>query len=86
MTEMLAPPLTTIWQPAEDLGETAVFMLVRHVRDKAPLVRDTWACASGFGARLVGPSRPVEKFTLAGAPERFIPPRNPLSGSAGSPA
>ncbi len=24
MSEMLAPPLTTIWQPAEDLGRTAV--------------------------------------------------------------
>ena len=53
---MLAPPLTTIWQPAEALGETAVLMLVRHVRDKAPLVRDTWACAFGFEARLVSPS------------------------------
>ena len=41
MAEMLAPPLTTIWQPAEDLGRTAVSMLVRHVRDRAPLVRDT---------------------------------------------
>ena len=41
MAEMLAPPLTTIWQPAEDLGETAVSMLVRHLRDRAPLVRDT---------------------------------------------
>ena len=30
MAEMLAPPLTTIWQPAEDLGKAAVFMLVRH--------------------------------------------------------
>ena len=41
MAEMLAPPLTTIWQPAQDLGETAVLMLVRHVRDRAPLIRDT---------------------------------------------
>src|SRR6201997_655244 len=41
MAEMLAPPLTTIWQPAEDLGRTAVLLLVRHLRDRAPLMRDT---------------------------------------------
>jgi LacI family transcriptional regulator len=41
MAEMLAPPLTTVWQPAEDLGKTAVLMLVRHLRDGVPLAPDT---------------------------------------------
>jgi LacI family transcriptional regulator, galactose operon repressor len=41
IAEMLAPPLTTVWQPAEDLGRAAILMLVRHLRDRVPLVPET---------------------------------------------
>jgi LacI family transcriptional regulator len=41
IAEMLAPPLTTVWQPAGDLGRAAVLMLVRHLRDEIALVPET---------------------------------------------
>ncbi len=41
MAEMLAPPLTTVWQPAEELAQMAVQVLVSHLRGHAPLGRHT---------------------------------------------
>jgi LacI family transcriptional regulator len=41
IAEMLAPPLTTVWQPAEELGRAAILMLVRHLRDGVPLGPET---------------------------------------------
>ena len=70
MTEMLAPPLTTIWQPAEELGETAVLMLVRHVRDKAPLVRDTLGVRLRIRSSTREPRRGRSKIHPRKAPRR----------------
>ena len=79
MAEMLAPPLTTIWQPAQDLGETAVLMLVRHVRDRAPLIRDTLGVRLRIRGSTRRPAQDRSKNvkTQAVSPKRVHPRKGP---------
>jgi LacI family transcriptional regulator len=71
MAEMLAPPLTTIWQPAEDLGKTAVLLLIRHVRDSVPLIRDTL----GVRLRIRGSTRRPKRGRLSNLKTQAISPK-----------
>ena len=68
VAEMLAPPLTTIWQPAEDLGKTAVLLLVCHLRDKAPLMRDTLGVRLRIRGSTCRPKRDRSRNVKARAP------------------
>jgi LacI family transcriptional regulator len=76
MAEMLAPPLTTIWQPAEDLGKTAVLLLVRHLRDRAPLMRDTLGVRLRIRGSTCRPKRDRSRNVKAQAPS----PKQPCKG------
>jgi LacI family transcriptional regulator len=84
MAEMLAPPLTTIWQPAEDLGATAVLMLVRHVRDRAPLIRDTL----GVRLRIRGSTRRPTRDRTKNVKTQALSPKqvHPRRGSRRAPS
>lgn len=79
MAEMLAPPLTTIWQPAQDLGEAAVLMLIRHVRDRAPLIRDTLGVRLRIRGSTRRPAQDRSKNvkTQAVSPKRVHPRKGP---------
>jgi LacI family transcriptional regulator len=57
MAEMLAPPLTTICQPAQELGKTAVSMLVHQIRDRASPIRQTL----GVRLRIRGSTRALRR-------------------------
>jgi LacI family transcriptional regulator, galactose operon repressor len=77
MAEMLAPPLTTIRQPAEDLGKTAVLLLVRHLRDKAPLMRDTLGVRLRVRGSTCRPKRDRSRNVKAQAPSPKQPRKGP---------
>jgi DNA-binding LacI/PurR family transcriptional regulator len=77
MAEMLAPPLTTIWQPAEDLGKTAVLLLVRHLRDRAPLMRDTLGVRLRIRGSTCRPKRDRSRNVKAQAPSPKKPRKGP---------
>jgi LacI family transcriptional regulator len=98
MAEMLAPPLTTIWQPAEDLGKTAVLLLVRHLCDRAPLIRDKLGVRLRIRGSTCRPKRdrsrnvkaqepsPKQLRACRGLGELRSRRRTPSPGIAGTPA